>query len=68
MAPTEGKGDEEGAHLGAQSVRSEFRRGFFAILDNVLIIGESAGGKERDVRPHPHPGGLQEGSGGGCEK
>jgi hypothetical protein len=68
MAPTEGKRDEEGARLGAQSVRSKFRRGFFASLDNVLIIGESAGGEERDVQPHPHPGGLREGSGGGCEK
>ncbi len=62
------KGDEEGACLGVQSICSEFRRGFFTILDNVLIIGESAGGEERDVRPHPHPGGLREGSGGGCEK
>jgi hypothetical protein len=41
MAPTERKGNEEGASLGVKSVHSDFRRGFFTILDNVLIIGES---------------------------
>jgi hypothetical protein len=41
MAPTERKGDEEGASFAAKSVPSDFRRGFFTILDNVLIIGES---------------------------
>jgi hypothetical protein len=41
MAPTERKGNEEGANFAAKSVRSDFRRGFFTILDNVLIIGES---------------------------
>jgi hypothetical protein len=68
VAPTEGQGHEEGANLGTQSVRSDFRRGFFTILDNVLIIGELARGEERADLPHPHPGGLREGSGGGCEK
>jgi hypothetical protein len=41
MAPTERKRNEEGANFAAKSMRSEFRRGFFTILDNVLIIGES---------------------------
>ncbi len=68
VAPTEGQGHEEGANLGTRSVRSYFRCGFFTILDNVLIIGESARGEERADLPHPHPGGLREGSGGGCEK
>ncbi len=68
VAPTEGQGHEEGANLGARSVRSDFRHGFFTILDNVLIIGESARGEQRADLPHPHPGGLREGSGGGCEK
>jgi hypothetical protein len=51
-----------------KSVHSDFRRGFFTILDNVLIIGESPWGEERAAQPHPHPRGLREGSGGGCKK
>ncbi len=30
----------------------------FAILDNILTLGESTGGKEQAGQPHPHPGGL----------
>jgi hypothetical protein len=41
MAPTERKGNEEGVNFAAKSMRSEFHCGFFTILDNVLIIGES---------------------------
>jgi hypothetical protein len=68
MAPTEGQGDEDGSSLDVQSVRSDFRHGFFTHLDNVLTVGESAEGEERAVLSHPHSGGLREGSGGGCEK
>jgi hypothetical protein len=42
VAPTEGHEDEERASLDTRSVRSNFRRGFFTILDNVLNVGESA--------------------------
>jgi hypothetical protein len=59
--------NEEGASLSSQSVHSDFCRCFFTILDNVLIIGELAEGEERASRPHPHPGGLLEGSEEGCE-
>jgi hypothetical protein len=37
------------------------------ILDKVLTVSESAGGEERAGRPHPHPGGLLEGAGGGAK-
>ncbi len=67
MAPTERKWNEEGANFAVKSVRSGFRRGFFTILDNVLIIGESPWGEERAAWHLPHPGGLREGSGWGCE-
>jgi hypothetical protein len=68
VAPTEGYKDEERSSLDARSVHSDFRPGFFTILDNDLTVGESAEGKERAVSAHPHPGGLLEGSVGGCEK
>ncbi len=32
------------------------------ILDNVLNVGELAWGEERAGGPHPHPGGLLEGT------
>ncbi len=41
---------------------------FLTILDNVLIVSESAGGEERAGRPHPHPRSLLEEAGGECEK
>ncbi len=66
MAPTEGYEDEERASLDERSVRSDFRPGFFTILDNVLTVGESAEGEERAVSAHPHTGGLLEGWGGGA--
>jgi hypothetical protein len=65
---TEGQGDEGGASLDLQGVCSDFHRGFFTILDNVVTVGESAGGEEQAGWPHPHPGGLQEGAEGVCEK
>jgi hypothetical protein len=54
MAPAEGQLDEEGASLDEQGIRSDF----FTILDNVLTVGELAGGKEQAAQPHPHLGGL----------
>jgi hypothetical protein len=58
MAPTEGQGGEDGASLDAQSVCSDFQRGFFTIFNNVLTVGKSAEGEERTVRSHPHSKGL----------
>jgi hypothetical protein len=49
VAPTEGHEDEERASLDARSVRSDLRRGFFTILDDVLNVGELAEGVERAV-------------------
>jgi hypothetical protein len=49
VAPTEGYGNEERASLDMRSVHSDFCRGFFTILDNVLTVGESAEGEERAV-------------------
>ncbi len=37
------------------------------VLDNVLNVGEQAGGEERAGRPHPHPGSLLEGAVGGAK-
>jgi hypothetical protein len=68
VTPTEGQGDEEGASLYKQGIRNIFCRGFFTILDNILTVGELAGGVEQAAWPHPHPGGLLSGTGGGCEK
>jgi hypothetical protein len=52
-----------------QGVLSDKSHRFLIILDNVLTVGESAGGEERADRPHPHPGGLLavEGEGGGAK-
>jgi hypothetical protein len=64
--PTEGQGDEEGVSLDVQGIHSNLCHSFFTILDNVLTVGESAGGKEQAARPHPHLRGLLEGSAGGA--
>jgi hypothetical protein len=65
VAQTQGQGDEEGASLDVQGVHSDFPRGFPHHLDNILTIGELAGGEEQAGRSHPHPGGLLEGTGRG---
>jgi hypothetical protein len=49
VASTEGHEEEEKASLDARSVCSDFRRGFFTILHNVLNVGESAEGEESAV-------------------
>ncbi len=65
---TGGQGDEEAASLDMQGVRSDFHPGWFTILDNILIVGKLDGGEEQAGRPHPYPGGLLDGGGGGFEK
>ncbi len=52
---------------GQRNVYNDKRRPFLTILDNVLNVGEYAGGEERAGKPHPHPGGLLEGAGGGAK-
>jgi hypothetical protein len=52
---------------GQRDVYNDKRRHFLTILDNVLKVGEYTGGEERAGRPHPHPGGLLEGAGGGAK-
>jgi hypothetical protein len=44
------------------------RHGFLTILDNLLTVVASAGGKERAGQPYPHLGELLEGAGGGYAK
>jgi hypothetical protein len=38
MVPTEGQGGEDGVSLDAQSVRSDFRCGFFTILTTFSLL------------------------------
>ncbi len=40
------------------------RHGFLTILENVLTVGESAGGEKWACQPHPQPGGLLQGARG----
>ncbi len=65
VAPTQGQGDEEEASLDVQGIHSDFPHGFPHHLDNILTIGELAGGEEHVGQSHPHPGGLLEGMGRG---
>ncbi len=67
FATTEGQGDEEGASLDVRGSPSDFRRGFFTIIDNIFTVGESAGGEEQAAQPLSYPGDLL-GAGGGYEK
>jgi hypothetical protein len=41
---------------------------FFDHFGQCSHCSESAEGEERDRWPHPHPGDLQEGAGGWCDK
>jgi hypothetical protein len=51
-----------------QGVCSDKRHCFITILDDVLTVGESAGGEEQAGQTHPHPVGLLEGVGEGYKK
>jgi hypothetical protein len=47
--------------------RSDDRRGFLTIMDNVLTVGGSARGEKQADRPQIQSGCLPEGAGGGTE-
>ncbi len=51
-------GDEEEASERAQGDHGNGGRGFLAISDNVLTMGESAEGEEGADWPHSYPGDL----------
>jgi hypothetical protein len=52
------RGDKEGVIQNVPGDHSKDRHGFLTILDNVLTVGESAGGEERAGRPEPQSGCL----------
>lgn len=62
------QGDEEGAIENVGGGHSGDLCVFLTILDNILAICDSAGGEEWTSEPHPHPGSLPEGAGGGVKK
>ncbi len=49
--PTEGQEDEERANLDLKGVCSDVRCVFLTILENILTVGESAGGEEQAAWP-----------------
>jgi hypothetical protein len=60
-------GDEEEVSQNVQGVCNDEHRCSMTILDDGLTFGELAE-EEQAGWPHPHPGGLLEGVGGGCKK
>ncbi len=68
MTQTALLGDEEGAIQDMRGGRSYGRRGSLTFLDHVLIVEESAGGKEQAGQPHSCSGGLLEELRWGYEK
>ncbi len=61
-------GDEEGAIQHMQGGRNDGCHGSLTFVDNILTVGESAGGEERAGRPHSCSGGLLEGLRWGYKK
>jgi hypothetical protein len=57
--------DEEAAIQNVPGNQSDDHIGLLIILDNILPVGKSAGGKERAGWPQPQSGGLPEGAEGG---
>jgi hypothetical protein len=51
VMPTEGQEDEERANLDLKGVCSDVRCVFLTILENILTVGESAGGEEQAAWP-----------------
>ncbi len=51
------RGDKEGVIQNVPGDHSDDRCGFLTILDNVLTVGDSAGGEEWAGQPQPQPGG-----------
>ncbi len=61
------QGDEEGAVENMQGDHSDDRSGLLPILDYVLTVSDSAGGKEWAGQPQPYQGDLLEGAGVGMK-
>jgi hypothetical protein len=60
-------GDEEGVSQNVQGICNDKHRCSMTILDDVFTFGELAE-EEQAGWPHPHPGALLEGVGGGRKK
>jgi hypothetical protein len=66
-AQTSLQGDEEGAIQNVPGDHSDDRQSFLTILDDVLNVGGSAGGKKQASRHQTQSGGLPVRAGGGTK-
>jgi hypothetical protein len=61
------RGDDKGVIQNVPGVHIHDHRGFLTILDNVLFVSGSLGGKKQAYRHQPQSGGLPVGAGGGTK-